>query len=117
MEEIRNILLKNNYPSHIINKEYEKYEKYKQLNVDKITNPEEKIKYISLPYINDKSEVIARKIQESVENHFQNVKLRVAFKSPATLGSHFPFKDKITDPTKLSNVIYHLNAKIAQPTI
>ena len=111
MEEIRNILLKNNYPSHIINKEYEKYEKYKQLNVDKITNPEEKIKYISLPYINDKSEIIARKIQESVEDHFQNVKLRVAFKSPATLGSHFPFKDKITDPTKLSNVIYHLKCK------
>ena len=41
----------------------------------------------------------------------QNVNLRVAFKSPATLGSHFPFKDKITDPKKLSHVIYHLKCK------
>ena len=114
MEEIRNILLKNKYPPHVIEKEFEKYEKYKKLNVDKITNPEEKIKYISLPYINDKPQIIARKLQESVENHFQNVKLRVAFKAPATIGSHFPFKDKITDPTKLSNVIYHLKCKNCQ---
>ena len=97
-EELKNILIKNNYPPYIIEKEFEKYEKYIQLSIDKINNPDEKIKYISLPYINDKSEIIARKIQETVKNHFQNVNLRVAFKSPATLGSHFPFKDKITDP-------------------
>ena len=111
MEEIRNLLAKNNFPAHIIQKEFDKFEKYKQLNVDKIINPEEKIKYLSLPYINDKSETIARKIQETVKNHFQNVNLRVAFKSPATLSSHFPFKDKIADPSKLSNVIYHLKCK------
>ena len=114
IEEMRNMLIKNNYPTQVIDKEVEKFEKYKQLNVDRITNPDEKIKYISLPYINDKSEIIARKIKETIEDHFQNVKLRVAFKSPATIGSHFPFKDKITDPTKLSNVIYHLKCKTCE---
>jgi hypothetical protein len=111
MEDLRNILLANNYPPLVIDKQFEKFEKYKQLNVDKITNPDEKIKYLSLPFINDKSETIARKIQETVRSHFSNINLRVAFKSPATLSSHFPFKDKVTDPSKLSMVVYHLKCK------
>ena len=111
MEDFRNILLQNNYPPHIIDKKFENIEKYKQLNVDKIPNPDEKIKYLSLPFINDKSETIARKIQETVRGHFNNINLRVAFKSPATLGSHFPFKDKVSDPSKLSMVVYHLKCK------
>jgi hypothetical protein len=77
------------------------------LNVDKIPNPNEKIKYLSIPFINDKSEIIGRKIQEAVNEHFTNINLRVAFKSPATLGSHFPFKDKVIDPSKLK--IIHKN--------
>ena len=40
-EEIRNILI-DNYPPHIIDKEFEKYIKYKLLNVDKINNPSER---------------------------------------------------------------------------
>ena len=70
-----------------------------------------KIKYLSLPFINDKSETIARKIQETVRSHFSNINLRVAFKSPATLSNHFPFKDIVTDPSKLSMVVYHLKCK------
>ena len=69
MEDLRNILLANIYPPLIIEKQFEKFEKYKQLNVDKITNPDEKIKYLSLPFINDKSEIISRKIQETVRSH------------------------------------------------
>ncbi len=112
MEDLRNILLANNYPPLVIDKQFEKFEKYKQLNVDKITNLEEKIKYLdSLPFINDKSETIARKIQETVRSHSSNINLRVAFKSSATLSSHFPFKDKVTDPSKLSMVVYHLKCK------
>ena len=30
------------------------FEKYKMLNVDKIQNPNEKTKYLSIPFINDK---------------------------------------------------------------
>jgi len=111
MEELRNLLIKNNYPSYIIDKQFEKFEKYKQLNVENPANPDEKIKYLSLPFINDKSETIARKIQETVKDHFENINLRIAFKSPATLGSHFPFKDRVTDPSKQSMVVYHLKCK------
>jgi hypothetical protein len=111
MEELRELLIKNNYPQQVIEKEFEKFEKYKMLNVDKIPNPNEKIKYLSIPFINDKSEIIGRKIQEAVNEHFTNINLRVAFKSPATLGSHFPFKDKVIDPSKLSMVVYHLKCK------
>jgi len=76
MEDLRNILLANNYPPIIIDKQFEKFEKYKQLNVDKIKNPDEKIKYLSLPFNNDKSETIACKIQETVQGLFSNINLR-----------------------------------------
>jgi hypothetical protein len=85
MEELRELLIKNNYPQQVIEKEFEKFEKYKMLDVDKIPNPNEKIKYLSIPFINDKSEIIGRKIQVAVNEHFTNINLRVAFKSPATL--------------------------------
>ena len=62
MEEIKSLLINNNFPPQIIDKEFERFEKYKQLNVNKAPNPEEKIKYLSLPFINDKSEIIGRKM-------------------------------------------------------
>ena len=110
--ELREILLRNNYPSHIIEKEFDRFLKYKQqTNVERIVNPEEKIKYLSLPYINDKSEITARKIQTLVKDYFPNVKLRVAFKSPATIANHFPYKDIVDDPKKRSGVVYRYKCK------
>ena len=43
--------------------------------------------------------------------YFNKINLRVAFKSPAELGDHFPFKDQVLDPTKLLNVVYHIKCK------
>jgi len=48
-------------------------------------------------------------MQQVVKEYFPNVSLRVAFKAPSTLESHFPYKDKVTDPSKLSMVVYKLN--------
>ena len=63
MAQLRLILLNNNYPSKIIDKEFEKFLKYKtSLNTEIIDN-EIKTKYISLPYINDRSEIIATKLK------------------------------------------------------
>ena len=81
------------------------------MNVNKVPNPEEMIKYLSLPFINDKSEIIGRKMQQTVKDYFPNITLRVAFKAPATIESHFPYKDKVTDPKALSKVVYHLKCK------
>jgi hypothetical protein len=108
MEDIKNLLINNNFPPHIVENEFKRFEKYKQLNVEKSPNPDEKIKYVSIPFINDKSEIIGRKMQQIVKDYFPNVSLRVAFKAPATLESHFPYKDKVTDPSKLSMVVYKL---------
>jgi hypothetical protein len=46
-----------------------------------------------------------------VKDYFNNINLRVAFKAPATIESHFPYKDKVTDPSKLSMAVYHLKCK------
>ena len=73
MEQLRDLLIKNNFPSQIIEKEFEKFRKSKTLNVEKTINPETKIKYLSLPYVYDKSEIVARKIKNIVKEHFQNV--------------------------------------------
>ena len=110
--ELREILLRNNYPSHIIEREFNRFTKRKQqVNVDKTINPDEKIKYLSLPYINDKSEISARKIQTLVKDFFPNIKLRIAFKSPATIANHFPYKDVVNDPKKRSGVVYRYKCK------
>ena len=47
-------------------------------------------------------------MQQIVSEYFPNVSLRIAFEAPATLESHFPYKDKETDPNKLSMVVYKL---------
>jgi hypothetical protein len=78
------------------------------LNIEKEKNESIKIKYLSLPYINDKSEKTAIKFKSLVKEYYNNINLRVAFKAPAELESHFPFKDHVEDPTKMSNVVYFL---------
>ena len=57
-----------------------------------------KTKYISLQYIKDKSEIIGSKIKKRVKEYFPIINVRVAFKSPAQIGHHFPFNDKVEDP-------------------
>ena len=101
MAPLRLILLNNNYPSKIIDKEFEKFLKYKtSLNTEIIDN-EIKTKYISLPYINYRSEMVASKLKRLVKAYYPKINLRVAFKSPAQLGDHFPFKDRVEDPSIL----------------
>ena len=52
MEQIRDLLLKNGYPKNIIITEFDKFIKISQNQQQKIVNPEEKIKHLSLPYLN-----------------------------------------------------------------
>jgi hypothetical protein len=65
MAQLRIILLKNNYPLQIIEKEFNKFVELKsRLEANKLIDDEIKLKYLSLPYINDNSEVIANKIKK-----------------------------------------------------
>jgi len=36
MEDIKNLLINNNFPPHIVENELKRFEKYKQLNVEKV---------------------------------------------------------------------------------
>ena len=112
MEQLRILLLKNNYPKQIIEKEFNKFleKKSKQIE-DKLIDDEIKIKYLSLTYINDKTEITSIKIQKLIKQYYPKIKLRVAFKSPSHLGDNFPFKDKVIDPSKQSLVVYHIKCK------
>lgn len=108
MAQLRLLLLKNNYPIQIIEREFKRFINAKSKELDnKLIDDEIKIKYLSLPYINDKTEVISTKIKDLVKQYYPKIHLRVAFKSPAQLGDHFPFKDKVNDPSKQSFVVYH----------
>ena len=108
MAQLRLLLLKNNYPIQIIEREFKRFKNAKSKELDnKLIDDEIKIKYLSLPYINDKTEVISTKIKDLVKQYYPKIHLRVAFKSPAQLGDHFPFKDKVNDPSKQSFVVYH----------
>jgi hypothetical protein len=111
MEQLRELLIRNNYPSQIIEKEFQRFIKFKESNNCKTIDPDIKIRYLSLPYLNDKSEIIGRKLQSLVKEHFHKVNLRVAFKAPAELGDHFPFKDKVEQPKMQSGVVYRLKCK------
>ena len=76
MEEIKSLLINNNFPPQIIDKEFERFEKYKQLNVNKVPNPEEKIKYLSLPFklqiLNNRSENATNSQRLLPEHHLKS---------------------------------------------
>ena len=46
-----------------------------------------------------------------MKDFFPNIKLRIAFKSPATIANHFPYKDVVNDPKKRSGVVYRYKCK------
>ena len=72
---------------------------------------DQKLKFISLPYINKKSEKTARKIESLVSDYFENVKMILAFKAPTELGNHFQFKDKLANKNTESLVVYKVKCK------
>ena len=61
MAQLRLILMNNYYPSKIIDKGFEKFLNYKTSFNTEIIENEIKPKYISLPYINDRSTKVASK--------------------------------------------------------
>jgi hypothetical protein len=76
--------------------------------IEKPKDNEIKTKYLSIPHINDKSEEIAIKLKNLIRDFYPQVNLRVAFKSPAQLGDHFPFKYRVIDPSRQALVVYHV---------
>jgi hypothetical protein len=63
-------------------------------------------RFIVLPFVNKKAEDFAVRLKSLVEESYSQVDFNVAFKSPKTIGSLFPFKDQIKEKTSQSLVFY-----------
>ena len=113
----KSILLKNNYPSHVLDKEIEKFVENKkkfESNTNKFidsnnyekgaTDVPRRAIYIKLPYSGPNCEPFGEKLKKLVEKTFGSVNLRIAFTAPSDLSKNF----KIIEVEKQSLVVYHI---------
>lgn len=107
IEKLKYILSLNQYPSEVVEKVIEKELNKDNINKEKIKEKETK-RYIVLPYVGPKSEDFSLKLKSLVTTNFPQVDFNVAFKTPTTIGSFFPFKDKAKDTEAQSLVVYKL---------
>ena len=108
IEKLKHVLWLNEYPAEVVNKTIESQLK-KQSEI--VSSCEKLKKFIVLPYVGPKSEEFGEKLQQLVGFSFPQVDFNVAVQSPATVGSFFPFKDKIKDVESQSQVIYKINCR------
>jgi len=113
-KKLKQTLIKNEYPEHIISKEIGKFiknrtekEKQPQQPIEQQATVEKQKKYIVLPYSNNKVEAFAGRLTKLVNETF-DVELRVAFKAPKEIGNMFPFKDNIKEKHAHSMVVYQI---------
>ena len=109
IEQFKINLSNNNYTSITVNEEFEILLK----NIINLTLCLVLIqkKFLSLPYINEKSDKITKNLSNLVNKYFHNTKLIVAIKAPREIGHSFPFKDKVSEPEYQSLVVYQINCK------
>ena len=111
IQKIKEILIKNDYPIHIVDLEILAFINKKYAS-DKKKLKDDNIKFVCLvlPYINDKVVDFGKNLSRLVEDYFVNTKLRVIFESPSEIGKFFPYKDK--PPLELqSGLVYRLNCQ------
>jgi hypothetical protein len=90
--------------------------KYIGTRQEKITTRNTK-KTIILPYVNRKADNFSKRLRQLVEKNFDEVKMNVAFTTPATIGQLFPFKDNIKKvesqaPSRLQNQLQRMRRTI-----
>ena len=123
-KKLKQTLLKNEYPEHIINQEIEKFitKRTKQLQQQALTTAttttnnqqpptiEKQKKYIVLPYSNKKVDAFAEKLTKLVNDTFEQVDLKIAFKAPNEIGKMFPFKDN-NKKTEAQSLVYKITCE------
>ena len=67
-----------------------------------------KNRFIVLPYANKKTEDFGRRLNKLVRDNYEQVDFNIAFKSPRTIGTLFPFKDKVAADKHKSLVVYKI---------
>jgi hypothetical protein len=118
-KKLRQTLIKNQYPEHIIDKEIEKFVS----NRAKLTNNEQTnnnnnnnaqkedgkmTKYFALPFVSNKAEEFSKRLTKLVSDTFPQIDLKIAFTTPNQIGKLFPFKDNIKDTKAHSYVVYSI---------
>ena len=132
---LKEILLRNEYPEHVIDQEFKKFIKSRtgesiEQNSDNVTNVDENNnevdvdennnektveklvtdkRFIVLPYVSKKADEFATRLKRLVTSTYPTVEFNVAFKAPNEIGRYFPFKDKIKRKGDRSSVIYKIN--------
>ncbi len=84
-----------------------------QINVRAV---EKQKRYIVLPYSNHKVDAYAERLTKLVNETFNQVELKIAFKAPNEIGKLFPFKDNIKEKHTQSLVVYRLTCETCKQT-
>ena len=95
----------NGYSKHLIYREINKFiQKIQNPLPTILTAPKQKI-FISLPYLGTHGEKLKKEITELIEKIYPQVDLCLALVNPFTIGSLFPYKDRMPMMLK-SSVVY-----------
>ncbi|CAF0780352.1 unnamed protein product [Brachionus calyciflorus] len=105
IEKLKHILWLNQYPSEVVDNVISKH---LEKQVEKEQTAEKLKRFIVLPYNGQKSEDFGEKLKDLVSSNFPQVDFNIAFQTPSTLGSLFPFKDRIKNVEAQSLVVYKL---------
>ena len=105
-------LFQNDYPIEIVQNEIDRFIKRPNKPANqKMYGPEKQKKFIVLPFVQRKCEVFARKLELLVKSNFPQINFNVAYQTPKTIGSYFPFKDNIKKVEDRSLVVYKISCK------
>ena len=106
VRKLKDILAKNDYPEHVVNREIDKFISLRMLATNSTegdvyeqqprVNPQPKAtRFLVLPFVSRKAEGFAKKVKQLVNQYYPQVDFNVAFKTPDEIGKHFPYKDNI----------------------
>jgi len=113
VEKLRRILERNEYPKFVVDREVEKFIKLRKSPPPLPSNelaPDDatKNRFIVLPYVSPRAEGFAKRLKLHVSSYFPQVDFNVAFKAPNEIGKFFPYKDRVTEITSRSLVVYRI---------
>ena len=105
---IRSFMLKNGYPSNILDRAIYKFLNNMRCNQSNSTNVDDSNKkqyMLVLPHLGSYTKKLEKKIKSAVKQHLANCKLTVVYRASTRLRSLFKFKDSI--PSYLtSGIVY-----------
>ncbi len=127
IEKLKHLLVKNDYPKEVVEKEVERFLASKERiererreeqaatlvaeNVVKTVEEVKPKKFIVLPFTQRKCEDFANRLKRLVNDNFPQIDFNVAFQTPRSIGSLFPFKDNIKLTEDKAGVVYRLQCR------